>query len=91
MVIAAAVFKSMGLHPWIGIIMGYAAANGGYTACLLPSATDTALCGISAQIVEANGIVDSTGVAPPTHAMINYYYIFAATFLLTAACVLVTK
>ncbi len=91
MVIAAAVFKSMGLHPWIGIIMGYAAANGGYTACLLPSATDTALCGISAQIVEANGIVDSTGVAPPTHAMINYYYIFAATFLITAACVLVTK
>ena len=27
MVIAAAVFKSLGLHPWIGIIMGYAAAT----------------------------------------------------------------
>ena len=72
MVIAAAVFKSLGLHPWIGIIMGYAAANGGYTACLLPTATDTALCGVSAQIVEANGIVDAAGVAPPTHAMVNY-------------------
>lgn len=91
MVIAAAVFKSLGLHPWIGIIMGYAAANGGYTACLLPTATDTALCGISAQIVEGNGIVDAAGMAPPTHAMVNYYYIFAATFLITAACVLVTK
>jgi Putative p-aminobenzoyl-glutamate transporter len=91
MVIAAAVFKSLGLHPWIGIIMGYAAANGGYTACLLPTATDTALCGVSAQIVEANGIVDAAGVAPPTHAMVNYYFIFAATFLITAACVLVTK
>lgn len=91
MVIAAAVFKSLGLHPWIGIIMGYAAANGGYTACLMISSVDTTLAGITTQIVEANHIVDAAGVAPPTHAMINYYYIFAATFVLTAVCVLVTK
>ncbi len=91
MVIGAAVFKSLGLHPWIGIIMGYAAANGGYTACLVVSATDTALCGISAKIVEANHILDAAGMAPPTHAMINYYFIAAATFFLTIVCVLVTK
>lgn len=91
MVIAAAVFKSLGLHPWIGIIMGYAAADGGYTACLMISSVDTTLAGISGQIVEANHIVDATGALPPTHAMINYYYVFVATFLITAVCVLVTK
>ena len=91
MVIAAAVFKSLGLHPWIGIIMGYAAANGGYTACLMIAATDTTLAGISAQIVEANHIVDASGALAPTHAAINYYYVAAATFIITAACVLVTK
>ena len=91
MVIAAAIFKALGLHPWIGIIMGYAAANGGFTACLLPTSVDTILSGVSAQIVEADGIVDAAGVAPPTHAMINYYYIFAATFFITAACFVITK
>lgn len=91
MVISAAVFKSLGMHPWIGIIMGYAAANGGYTACLMISSVDTTLAGISSQIVEANHIVDASGTLAPTHAMINYYFIFAATFLMTAACVLVTK
>ena len=91
MVIAAAVFKSLGLHPWVGIIMGYAAANGGYTACLLVSSVDTTLAGVTTQIVEANHIVDGAGMAPPTHAMVNYYFIFAATFVLTAVCVLVTK
>lgn len=90
-VIAAAVFKSMGLHPWIGIIMGYAAANGGYTACLLPTSTDTILAGLSAQIVEADGIVNSAGVAPPTNALINYFFIIVATFTMTTACFLVTK
>lgn len=91
MVIAAAVFKSLGLHPWIGIIMGYAAANGGYTACLMIAATDTTLAGISAQIVEANHIVDATGALAPTHAAINYYFVAAATFVITAVCVIVTK
>lgn len=91
MVIGAAVFKSLGLHPWIGIIMGYAAANGGYTACLLISSVDTTLAGITTQLVEANHIVDSAGNPPPTHAMVNYYYIFVSVFLLTIVCVLVTK
>ncbi len=91
MVIGAAVFKSLGLHPWIGIIMGYAASNGGYTACLLISSVDTTLSGVTTQIVEVNHIVDGAGMAPPTHAMVNYYFIIAATFVLTAVCVLVTK
>lgn len=91
MVISAAVFKSLGMHPWIGIIMGYAAANGGYTACLLISSVDTTLAGVTTQIVEANHIVDSAGMAPPTHAMVNYYFIVAATFIMTIVCVLVTK
>lgn len=91
MVIAAAVFKSLGLHPWIGIIMGYAAANGGYTACLMIAATDTTLAGISAQIVEANNIVDASGMLAPTHAAINYYFVAAATFIITAVCVVITK
>lgn len=91
MVISAAVFKSLGLHPWIGIIMGYAAANGGYTACLMIAATDTTLAGISAQIVEANNIVDASGALAPTHAAINYYFVAAATFVIAAVCVVVTK
>ena len=66
MVIAAAVFKAMGLHPWIGIIMGYAAANGGFTACLFPTSVDTFLAGLSSQIVAADGIADAAGNAPAT-------------------------
>lgn len=91
MVIAAAVFKAMGLHPWIGIIMGYAAANGGFTACLFPTSVDTFLAGLSSQIVAADGIADAAGNAPATHALVNYYFMVVATFVMTAACFIVTK
>ena len=55
------------------------------------AATDTTLAGISAQIVEANHIVDASGALAPTHAAINYYFVAAATLIITAVCVLVTK
>lgn len=91
MIVGAAIFKALGMHPWIGIIMGYAAANGGYTACLMIAATDTVLAGVSAQVVEANNIVTSAGIAPPTHALINYYFIAVAVFVITILTVVVTK
>ena len=72
-------------HPWIGIILGYAAANGGFTANFSVTSVDTMLSAITTQVIEANGI------NAPGHPLINYYFIFAATITLTFATVFVAK
>ena len=48
--VAAAMLKSIGMNPWIGIIAGYAAANGGYTANFFIAGTDALLAGITESI-----------------------------------------
>lgn len=85
MVIAAAMFKAMGIHPWVGIIAGYAAANGGFTANFLPTAVDTMLSAITMEVIATNGI------DAPGHPLVNYYYIFAATIVLILATTFVTQ
>lgn len=63
--IGAAVFKALGRNPWVGIITGFAAATGGFTANLFVAGTDGLLAGITESVVK--GI----GLSAPTHILIT--------------------
>ena len=83
--VAAAIFKALGMNPWIGIIAGYAAANGGYTANLFISSMDALLASITESVVEGAGIV------APVHPLMNYYFIAAGCIVIVICTELVTK
>ena len=83
--VAAAMLKSIGMNPWIGIIAGYAAANGGYTANFFIAGTDALLAGITESICTGNNI------SYPISPLMNWYFLSAAVVVLTAVTVLVTK
>lgn len=83
--VAGAVFHSMGLNPWVGVITGYVAANGGFSANLFIGGTDALLAGITESVTTA------AGIEAPVHPMINYFFMIVATFVIAGATVLVTK
>lgn len=83
--ISAAMFKALGLNPWVGIIAGYAAANGGFTANFFIAGTDALLSGITGSVASA------ANIDAPVHPLINWYFMMAATVVIATATVLVTK
>ena len=83
--LAAAIFQSMGLNPWVGIFVAYAAADGGWTANLIVGGSDAIIAGITESVVAGLGIDAPVGI------MMNYFFIFAATFVIMACIILVTK
>ena len=83
--IAAAMFKALGLNPWVGIITGYAAANGGFTANFFIAGTDALLSGITGSVTSA------AHIDAPVHPLMNWYFMMAATVVITVATVIVTK
>ncbi|MDL2263016.1 AbgT family transporter [Synergistaceae bacterium OttesenSCG-928-I11] len=83
--VAGAVFHSLGLHPWIGVIAGYVAANGGYSASIFIAGTDALLSGITESVTTA------LHIDAPVHPMMNYYFMVASTFIITIGTVAVTK
>ena len=87
-VIAAAVFKALGRNPWVGIAAGYAAASGGFTANIFVAGTDALLAGITRSAVEG---VPGIPANVPVHPLINWYFMIAATFILTFLTVYVTE
>ena len=87
-VIAAAVFKALGRNPWVGIAAGYAAASGGFTANLFVAGTDALLSGITKSAIEG---VPNIPADVPVHPLINWYFMIAATFVLTFLTVYVTE
>ena len=87
-VIAAAVFRALGRNPWVGIAAGYAAASGGFTANLFVAGTDALLSGITKSAVEG---VPGIPANVPVHPLINWYFMIAATFILTFLTVYVTE
>lgn len=78
--ISASVFAAMGYNPWLGILLSYAAGNAGYTACVAIGDLDIILAGVNKSVCEAVGIDTST-----VHVLSNYYFMFAAVFVLTVA------
>ena len=87
-VIAAAVFKALGRNPWVGVAAGYAAGAGGFTANFFVAGTDALLSGITATAIEG---VPTIPPDTPVHPLINWYFMFAGTFVLTFLTVWVTE
>lgn len=83
--IGAAIFKSLGRNPWIGIIAGYAAASGGISASLFISGTDIILSGITESA--AVGITNKGQITP----LMNWYFMIAATLMLTVVLTFFTE
>ncbi|MEG1824851.1 MAG: AbgT family transporter [Cloacibacillus sp.] len=83
--VAAAMLKSIGMNPWVGIIAGYAAANGGYTANFFIAGTDALLAGITESICIGNNI------SYPISPLMNWYFLIAGTVVLTTCTVIVSK
>jgi aminobenzoyl-glutamate transport protein len=88
-VVAAAVFKALGRNPWVGIAAGYAAASGGFTANFFIAGTEALLSGITKSV--ADGVTNIIPPETPTNPLINYYFMAAATILLTVMTVYVTE
>ncbi|MCD7953017.1 MAG: AbgT family transporter [Synergistaceae bacterium] len=83
--IGGAVFKALGRNPWVGVITGFAAGCGGFTANFFVAGTDALLAGITESVAK------SAGLDAPTNVLINWYFLIFATFLLTAATTFVTE
>lgn len=83
--LAAAAFKTVGMHPIAGLLAGYAATNAGFTACLIVAGTDVLLAGVTettAQLVDPAMTVNAT---------CNWYFMIVSVFTLTIAGVFVNK
>jgi aminobenzoyl-glutamate transport protein len=87
-VIAAAVFKALGRNPWVGIAAGYAAASGGFTANLFIAGTDALLAGITESAIKG---APNLLASPPVNPVMNWWFMIAATFVLTFLTVYVTE
>jgi aminobenzoyl-glutamate transport protein len=84
--VGAAIFSSLGLNPWIAIIVGFAAVNGGWSANLFIASTDVMLSGITQSVTST--ISELNFVASP---LMNYYYMAAATFVMVAITVMIAR
>ncbi len=83
--LAGAVFYGAKKNPLAGVAAGYAAACAGFTANLVIAGTDALLAGITE---EAAHIIDPTITTSP---LVNYYFMFASTLILTVAGTWITK
>lgn len=83
--IGAALFKALGRNPFIGIIIGFAAGSGGFTANLFVAGTDALLSGIT------DSVSTGMGLDVAIHPLINYFFMASATFVLTLVVTLITE
>lgn len=79
------VFASIGRSPILGIMLGYAACNGGYCASLLVAGADALVAGITEQVA-----VDA-GFHLDINPLCNYYFMAAATVVLTVVLTIFTE
>ena len=79
------VFASIGRSPILGIMLGYAACNGGYCASLLVAGADALVAGITEQVA-----VDA-GFHLDINPLCNYYFMAAATIVLTVVLTIFTE
>lgn len=76
--LGAAIFYSLGRHPMAGLAAAFAGVSGGYSANLLVGTIDPLLSGITE---EAAWIYDANY---EVHPAVNWYFMVASTFLVTA-------
>ncbi|WP_297599245.1 AbgT family transporter [uncultured Cetobacterium sp.] len=83
--IGGVLFAALGRNPKIGIIAGFAACSGGFTANMFVAGTDALLAGITEQAAAA------VGVNLTINPLCNYYFMLAATFVLTITLTIFTE
>ena len=77
--LAMAIYYSLGRHPLAGMAAAFAGVSGGYSANLLIGTVAPLLAGITE---EAARILDP---AYEVHPAVNWYFMIASTFFITAA------
>ena len=82
--LAGAIFLALGRHPIAGMAAGFAGVSGGYSANLLIGTVDPLLAGITE---EAAQLIDP---GYTVHPAVNWYFMSASTFVITAAGTWVT-
>jgi aminobenzoyl-glutamate transport protein len=82
--LAGVIFYGLGRHPLAGMAAAFAGVSGGYSANLLIGTVDPLLAGITEV---AAHLIDPTY---EVHAAVNWYFMIASTFLVTAVGSLVT-
>ena len=75
--LAALVYMGVGKHPVIGMMVGYAGAQAGFTANLMIAGTDTLLQGLTNDAI-LSFLPDTTFAVD---AACNWYFMIASTFL----------
>jgi aminobenzoyl-glutamate transport protein len=83
--LGAAVFHAVGRHPLAGLAAAFAGVSGGFSANLVLGTIDVLLAGITqaaATVVQPDIVV---------HATANWYFLIAATVLVTVVGTLVTE
>lgn len=83
--IGAAIFASLKRNPILGAITGYVAVHGGFAANIIITGTDVLVSGIT----ESASI--GLNLNAPTHSMINYYFMIAATIVIAICTTFVTQ
>ncbi|MDR0561768.1 MAG: AbgT family transporter [Spirochaetaceae bacterium] len=84
--IGGAIYKALGRNPWVGIITGFAAATGGFTANFAVAGTDALLAGITQSALAGMNIQDSS-----VHVLMNWYFLLFSTLTLTLVTTLITE
>ena len=83
--LGAVIFHAMDRHPMVGLAAAFAGVSGGFSANLLLGTLDPLLAGITE---EAAHIIDAEYFVDPS---VNYYFMIASTFLVTAVGTFVTE
>jgi len=82
--LAAAIFHSLGRHPFAGLAAAYAGVSGGYSANLLIGTVDPLLAGITQ---EAARLIDP---GYEVHPAVNWYFMIVSTFIVVGLGTFVT-
>lgn len=83
--IGGILFASIGRNPKLGVILGFAACSGGFTANMFVTSTDALLAGITEEAAA------SMGINVIINPLCNYYFMAASTIFLTIALTFVTE
>lgn len=83
--IGGSVFFALGRHPIAGILAGYVAAYGGFSANALIAGTDALLAGIT------QSVASSFGIDVPVHPLMNWYVMAASTLMLAFIVTIITE
>lgn len=83
--IGAALFASLKRNPILGALTGYVSVFGAFSANLAIAGTDVLLAGITESAATGMGII------APTHPMINYFYMAAASFVVAIIVTIITE